>query len=130
MYNVEKHIYHCLNVLARELLDPRSLNDHKSRDLSIGFKLSFDVLERAGFTTRLQFTTIDPEGDECTFIIQAYHQGFARVEQLKQRGRVICESRPNGIFKPELLAQLNESLSDYFDGLCFSDSKITWELVA
>lgn len=130
MINVEKHIYHCLNVLARELLDPRSLKDHKSRDLSNGFKLSFDVLERAGFTTKVQFTTIDPDADECTFIVQVYHQGFARVEQLKQRGKLICDTKPNGIYNPELLAELNESLSNYFDGLCFAESKITWELVA
>lgn len=130
MYNVEKHIYHCLNVLARELLDSRALCDHKSRDLSNGFKFRFDILERAGFTTKVQFTTIDPDADECTFIIQVYHVGFARVEQLKQRGKVICDAKPDGIFKPELLAELNESLSDYFDGLCFADSKITWELVA
>lgn len=130
MFNVEKHLYHCLNVLARELLEPGSLKAHKSRDLSNGFKLSFDVLERSGFTTTLQFTSIDPDADECTFIVQIYHCGFARVEQLKQRGRVICDAKKNGVFQPDLLGQLNESLSEYFDGLCFSDSKITWELVA
>lgn len=130
MLNTEKHLYTCLKVLARELLDSVPDFDEKSRVLSNGFKLGFKVQERSGFTTTIAFTATDPHHETFTFIIQAYPSEFARVERLEQRGRVISESRVNGVYQPEILAKLNDSLSNYFDGICFGNARLIWELVA
>lgn len=130
MINTEKHIYTCLKVLARELLDSTSGFEVKDRTLSNGFKLSFKILERAGFTTTLAFTATDPDDETFTFVIQAYPSEFARVERLEQRGRVIGESRINGVYEPEILADLNDCLSNYFDGICLGNARLIWELVA
>lgn len=130
MINTEKHIYTCLKVLARELLDSTSGFEVKDRTLSNGFKLSFKILERSGFTTTVAFTATDPDDETFTFVIQAYPSEFARVERLEQRGRVIGESRINGVYEPEILADLNDCLSNYFDGICLGNARLIWELVA
>lgn len=130
MINTEKHIFTCLKVLARELLDPVSSFEEKARTLSNGYQFEFKVKERSGFTTSIAFTATDPDGETFTYVIQAYPSEFARVERLEQRGRVIAESRINGVYDPEVLAKLNDSLSNYFDGICFGNASLIWELVA
>lgn len=130
MINTEKHIFTCLKVLARELLNPATGFEEKSRTISSGYHFEFKVVERSGFTTSIAFTATDPDGETFTYVIQAYPSEFARVERLEQRGRVISESRINGVYDPESLAKLNDSLSSYFDGICFGNARLIWELVA
>ena len=128
MKNCEQHLYKCLKLIANDLVCGVDCSS-KTITISSGLTIKIDSYWKDHFVSCIQVTVGTKTEEIFTCMVIVYPLEFARVCSMAHAHQGYKNARQTGVFNPAILADLNDTLSDFLDD-CIKDPAILTEMVA